>query len=869
MARLNKLLNKKRPQLRRCAFCDKPGHNKSTCPVFLSTIPVIDNHVASPIAPIRFFVHHVSHAPTSSPHIINLKKDVSSASPDLPMIAPQKSTQHQFNTAYQKIKLANDFYPTIEIKKPAINFDLNQKINKKVSPADIDQNIFAKLSKTPRKEPSFHDKILEKKSEPKQKKENLKKFTNYIGEISREASYEFSRLQNSLRQFLIENFVFRKMVTAIILLVVILILPGQASSYYQDILITKNKIAQDSTAGFLSLQNSTAALMQADLPVAQLAITEALNNFGSAVQTMQTKHQIIQKIATAIPILEEDVKSRQDLLLAGQKIALGNTYLLKGIGESQENPSSTLGIRMDTIVSHLNSAIPNYKEAMVRLNNVDADTLPIAYQGPFKEFRVLFGSVLVDLEHLSNLGVAFKEIFGASGQRRYLLAFQNSDELRPTGGFIGSIAILDIKDGKILSLNVPAGGSYDLEGQLDQYLQPPSPLLLMNNRWEFQDSNWFPDFAVSAQKMMWFYRHSRNVTVDGVIAVNSSVLQRLLAITGPISDTTRDVTLTSDNALTSIQAIVEDGPEKQLNKPKQILSDLAPQFIDHFKNSQPKDLLPLLVSMQEALSKKEIQAYFTDEITQKEIEKMGWSGKILKTNSSQDYLTVINTNIGSQKSDARIKQTISHEAVVGNDGTITDTVIITRSNTGTLEEKFYGANNIDYIRIYVPKNSKLISASGFSWPDESKFKASETFYKYDEFLQHQEKEISVHDKTGTRITEEFEKTTFGNWVITAPGQTSQVQFTYKLPFKIANSAPENTNAWNKIIEPKISAHYQLIVQKQSGIESNFESQIIFPTNWEANYIDGNGMQLAKNGASIAPLILDTDRVWGLIVNKSK
>ncbi|MFA6547834.1 MAG: DUF4012 domain-containing protein [Candidatus Magasanikbacteria bacterium] len=825
MTRTTKLFNKKRPQLRRCAFCDKPGHNKSTCADYLnSIINVNSSHTST--APIKFFVHHVSNSPVGSPHVVNLKQDTSPAWHSVATIAPEKNRSIDFNAAYEKIKQEIQSSKTFE-------------------PKDINQKIFAPLSQT---EPISITTLPANLSPKKPKNSEHPKWP-------------------ALKTFIKENFFLQRLAVATAILIIIIIAPSSASSYYQDVKLTKNKITEDSTAGFLSLQNSTAALMQADLPTAQNAIDDALKSFGLAVETMQNKHQFLQKIVSVVPILDSEVKSRQSLLLAGQKIAQGNTFFLKGIADSQADTSSTISTRLGIFNDHLSAAIPNYKSALAYLDTVNPDSLPLEYQGPYKEFKIIFTAVLHDLQNLSDLNGAIKEIFGTQGQRRYLLAFQNPSELRPTGGFIGSIAIMDVKDGKVINLDVPAGGSYDLQGQLDQFLEPPTPLLLSNKRWEFQDSNWFPNFPASAQKMMWFYRHSRKVTVDGVIAINAEVLERLLAITGPITDDKRGLTLSSDNALKTIQQVVEEGPEKKDHKPKQILSDLAPQFIDHFKNSQPKDLIPLIINLQEALSKKEVQAYFTDQTAQSAVDQLGWSGKILDTNDHQDYLAVFNTNIQGQKSDDKIKQTISHQAIVQNDGTITDTVVISRTHTGNAEEKLYGAANIDYIRLYVPKNSELISASGFTWPEENSFKVPDKTYKIDEFLKQTEKEIKIDERTGTRITEEFDKTAFGNWVITEPGQTSQIEFTYKLPFTLTDISQTNNSSWQKIIDSKQAQRYQLVVQKQSGINSSFESQIIFPADWKPNYQEGEGIELAKNGASIPPLTLDTDRIWGLVMEK--
>ena len=154
---------------------------------------------------------------------------------------------------------------------------------------------------------------------------------------------------------------------------------------------------------------------------------------------------------------------------------------------------------------------------------------------------------------------------------------------------------MDVRDGSIVNMSIPAGGSYDLKGQLNERLEPPAPMLLLgNNKWQFQDGNWYPDFPASAEKLMWFYRKSRNVTVDGVIAINASVLERLLGIIGPITDEKRGLTLSANSALATIQTEVESTSTRATKKPKQIISDLAPQFLENFKNIKPENILPIL-----------------------------------------------------------------------------------------------------------------------------------------------------------------------------------------------------------------------------------------------------------------------------------
>ncbi|HSR89320.1 MAG TPA: DUF4012 domain-containing protein [Candidatus Udaeobacter sp.] len=820
----------KKLNLRHCALCQKVGHNKSTCPTNKQTFPepaqlsISTEKKAS--QPLKFFVHHVNYNDHQSPHLINLK-------------------EHKDN-----------LYETIEAVAPAEETD-----------SYLYQNSSAK-NKTPNLAPSFSTKTSSANTPSIPSPKEITS-ANFAKQTSAPKLYNFKQNTKTIADKLLAIAAPKHLVSAALLILFVLFVPTKARTYYFDLKSTADTVANHSTAGFSSLHDSTSALIKGDIAGAQGSLTNALQSFDQAVTVLNSQHQLLQKIAAAVPIMNNEIKSREKLITAGQEISLGNTYLLKGLSEINTN-SSTITENLKSLGNHLEYSLPHYRTALADLQKVDSDVLPFEYQSTFKEFRILFNAYVGDLENIAKLDSTIQEVFGGQGLRRYLLIFQNPAELRPTGGFMGSFALLDIKDGQIVKIDIPAGGTYDLQGQLTEYVIPPTPLLLSNKRWEFQDANWFPDFPASAKKILWFYRHSRNLTADGVISINANVLNRLLSIIGPIAEQNHNIVIDQKNALDTIQNIVEYGSEKKENKPKQVISDLAPVFIDNFKQMKAGAILPMLTNLQEALQQKEIQSYFTDENTENTIKEFGWSGEIFKTNPDQDYLLVVNTNIQGQKSDAKIKQTISHQAVVQPDGTILDSVVITREHTGNPEEKMYGQTNIDYLRLYVPAGSELVKASGFIWPDEQKFKAPENWYKKDAMLSDTEKETSIDSQSGTRITDEFGKTAFANWIITEPGQTNQVQFIYKLPFKAWEQPTDaNLSSWAKIFQSEIpTSKYQLVAQKQSGITSNFDSQIIYPEGWSPIWQDGNGITLATNGAAINQTELNTDNVWSLVMKKN-
>ncbi len=827
---------KSKTQLRRCALCQKAGHNKSTCLYGRQACAemVSQANIKKTVSsPLKFFVHHVNFNSHQSPHLINLKEHKDNQYENIQAVAPKEN---------------KDFYFNHDARGPSFSPKFTNATN---SPLGRGRGGLVGVGQpTPGLEAT-----------PAQAG-NTKKPTAKLPGLKQKIQTIINNIRNSVAP--------KHLVTATLLILFLLFVPARARTYYFDLKSTANKVADNSTAGFSSLRDSTSALMNGNIEGAQESLTSALQNFDQAVTVLNSEHRLLQTIVSAVPIMNNEIQSRQKLISAGQEISLGNTYLLKGLSEIRTG-SSTITKNLELLGTHLKFSLPHYQTALTDLQKVDSDILPFEYQSTFKEFRILFNAYVGDLENIAKLNSAVQEIFGGQGLRRYLLVFQNPAELRPTGGFMGSFALIDVKDGNIANINIPAGGSYDLQGQLTEYVAPPTPLLLSNKRWEFQDANWFPDFPASAQKMLWFYRHSRNITADGVIAINANVINRLLSIIGPISEQNHAVVLDKENALATIQNIVEYGTEKKANKPKQILSDLAPLFIENFKKMKPQAILPMLINLEEALQEKDIQAFFSDDTTENTIKEFGWGGEILNTRPDQDYLFVVNTNIQGQKSDARIKQTISHQAVVQPDGTILDSVVITREHTGQAEEKLYGQTNIDYLRIYVPAGSELVRASGFTWPDEKSFRAPETWYTSDNVLDSTEKEMGIDSQSGTRITNEFGKTAFANWIITEPGQTTQVQFIYKLPFKAWEQPAETSlNNWAKIFQSENStSKYQLVTQKQSGIISGFDSQIIYPNGWSPIWQDGVNVTLAPNGAAISSTELNNDKIWSLVMRKQE
>lgn len=408
-----------------------------------------------------------------------------------------------------------------------------------------------------------------------------------------------------------------------------------------------------------------------------------------------------------------------------------------------------------------------------------------------KELRNLISEQLLLVDDLAIL-------LGRDQWKRYLVLFQNDTELRATGGFIGSFAVLDIDRGKIKNIEIPKGGSYDLQGQLTAVGAPPRALQLVKSRWEFQDANWFPDFPTSAKKIAWFYENAGGRTVDGVIALNTNLMIDLLKITGPIAMPAYKRTIDSNNFLLETQKIVELEYDKKANAPKAFIGDLAKEMIIRFEtlpHDQYGKVMQLLLAN---LENKNISIYAADTKIEQHIKELGFSGAMHQSEPGEDYVSVVHTNIAGQKTDQVIKEIVNYEPQVAADGTTTVKLTITRAHGGKKGELFRGVRNVDFARIYVPAGATLISATGFEQPPANLFKDPTSASADQKSVVVEENAFAVDLKSQTLIYNQFGKTVFANWLQVDPGKTTAAVLTYKLPTKFTDQ-------------------YQLYIEKQSGM----------------------------------------------------
>lgn len=533
-----------------------------------------------------------------------------------------------------------------------------------------------------------------------------------------------------------------------------------------------------------------------------------------------------------MPAAGDQFVSAENILIAGEQIAAAGhdvttaIELLSQLPLPQVNTDSSQQLTLTDllVVAHsaLRPAIPRLQRATVALQAVDLSTVPADYQANIQLAKDKMPIVSQSINQLLTLTETMLTILGHDQAKRYLVLFQNNRELRPTGGFIGSFAVVDIRQGAVQRLNIPGGGPYDLLGSLKTHVISPTPLHYVNPHWQMQDANWWPDFPTSAEKVQWFYRKSGGSTVDGVITFTPDVIEKMLALTGPIEMPEYDVIVTAENFydITQVQAERKFDDTKESKK---FIADLTPRLLNNLFDGRVENFLPVLQIFYSALSQKDMLVYFNDEFLQSEMAALGWTGAV--RSASKDYLMVVDTNINGGKTDGVIDETIQHQAAIQADGSIIDTVEIIRVHRGSSNDQFANVNNWDYLRTYVPAGSRLLRAEGFTQPDPKLEFDPAADYQPDIDLTDISGDTIIDEASHTRINTEFDKTVFGNWIETRPGETSRVVLEYQLPFQLQ---------LNGLFQPVDS--YSLLIQKQPGsFDPLVITSVIYPENYQMRW----------------------------------
>ena len=306
----------------------------------------------------------------------------------------------------------------------------------------------------------------------------------------------------------------------------------------------------------------------------------------------------------------------------------------------------------------------------------------------------------------------FLRLAGFREPKTYLILLQNSMELRPTGGFIGSVALASFESGRLTNLEIQDVYTYD--GQLKGHVDPPLPIreLLGQEHWYLRDSNWDPDFPSSATRARWFFEKESGKKVDGVFALSTPFIIELLKATGPLELTDYNERISADNFYGKALYYTQNDFFPGSTQKKDFLGSLTRTLITKITSGKDVNTTKLFRALTMALRAHDFLMMFEDPEAQSLIGHYGWAGGVPSAGgcTGVDPATcmfhptaMVEANLGVNKVNSFITRTIDREISITPGAAVSESFTVTIRNGSPAGEQ--GMPYRTYVRFIFPPRS--------------------------------------------------------------------------------------------------------------------------------------------------------------------
>lgn len=397
-------------------------------------------------------------------------------------------------------------------------------------------------------------------------------------------------------------------------------------------------------------------------------------------------------------------------LKAGENLSLGAGHLAEAAEEGQKLGASILGQKASDINADLTNIKLSISLAEEELAKAEAQKINLPFLQPQLAKAV---SLRQKLTKIKNFLPNFPWLLGFDNPRTYLVLLQNNFELRPGGGFIGTIGFLTFNEGK---MEFKIQDVYAVDGQLTGHVDPPGPIknYLHQPHWYLRDSNFSPDFTVNAEKALWFLQKELGVSLDGVIGMDLSLLQKILGATGPLDVLDYNEKITGENFFFKTQAHINDSFFPGSTVKKDFLGATAEALFNKL-TSKNLPYLQLARVISSAFDERHLLLFWQNPVAEEVTLRQGWGGEVRSNVAMEqcnngamcanDYLMVVDANLGVNKVNYFVKRKIKKEVEL-DQNELSSKATINYENASPAGINFGGAYK-NYLRVLTDKDWTL------------------------------------------------------------------------------------------------------------------------------------------------------------------
>ena len=441
--------------------------------------------------------------------------------------------------------------------------------------------------------------------------------------------------------------------------------------------------------------------------------------------------------------------------------------------------------------------------------------LPGRYRGDLNKLKEKLEIQKTGAEKIREILRILPEMIGVDGKRReYMVLLQNENEIRPSGGFIGSFAILAFEGGRFLNFQV--NDIYEADGQLRGHVEPPEEIkkYLGEAGWYMRDANWQASFPLASRDIQWFLEKETGRKVDGVIGLNLASVKAILGVTGEIFVPDFKEKVNENNLYEQAEFYSDNKFFAGSGQKASFLGGVSKQLMEEIKTAGGSQGQKLLMAIVELLDRNEVQISFNNIETAKVMAEAGWDGSIYegKCNLAKttagggevgcyaDYLYIVEANLGVNKANYFLYRNIEREVKI-EEKIIRNNLKIVYENTSK-STNWPAGDYKNYLRVYLPAESRVEEVN---WSENGSG----------------EKNIVSGDNL--KISQNGSKKEVGFLVTVPVGKKIEVEIRYSEGVDLSRAT---------------TFSYLNYGQKQSGFgETNMVSLISIPDGWQISAVE--------------------------------
>ena len=436
----------------------------------------------------------------------------------------------------------------------------------------------------------------------------------------------------------------------------------------------------------------------------------------------------VWKAVSRAPFAGKYVKSVNTLVSVAEDAS--DNILKPALDVMDEYPLEGLkvgdGFSVSTINAYLNlleDIEPRIESMTTKMQTVK---LPLGKTEMLSEYTQMLTKLTAAYKENGEYLPLFRAFLGDGSDKLYLLAAQNSAEIRASGGFPGSMGTIRIEDGVLtiddfktvydmISVNPPT----------EAHITDTEYLLFSGSLDYARDACYIPDFERVGEIWALAYESKNDEHIDGVISLTPVIIQKVLAYTGAVtlSDGTE---LNGDNATQMLQ---KDLYYKYLSSNSSYKISNANDYVDSLFAETAKIVMGKLVDdfdinriadyskiFTDGGKDRTILMWMEDETAESYVKAAGCSGALNDDPSNPEAGVFFSGANGSKLGWFVSLDTQIGDVTVNDDGSRTYDVTVTVSNDITRDDMYRAGNYIignyngqveSYLHLFAPAGGTI------------------------------------------------------------------------------------------------------------------------------------------------------------------